>query len=323
MGLHFILWLVFASTLVSCTLSPGASPVLTATPVPTLSGRGIVEVEPPGEPFYNINLWSPDSRALVITYSRTYMGKFSEPSLYQIQLLDVHDRSLTLLEESSQNTLWPHAWLPGNKLAYHTDAAPPGIWSLEIETKTKTFLLNSNQAIWSSDGEKVAYPLPAESAGDKLALVVHSDPEGAEATYPLDGQNLVLQQWSPDAKQILFFLRPRFAPAPGISIFELPSGTSHLIGEAGYYSGANWSPDGKYIVYAYHNELGDQFQPELFLTNAQGTCSSNLIDGHGLGISQPLWSPDGKWIAFGWNGGIYLLDVEEFWSTDPGEGLSC
>lgn len=306
---------VLIVTVLACGQLPQKPAVVTDTPPVSLTGKGIIEVEPPGEPSFVWLVWSPDSEHLAAAYSRTSMGKFSLPSLYQIQILDINQRTLALLEESTQNVLWPQAWLPSNEVAYYTDRDPKGIWVVQVATKDKWFLIESDQAIWTLDGKKVIYKSSTENLSDNPVYYAIRDDSTRQddLIYPLDIPNTIpfLMQWSQNDKQILFLLKGKLGSGPGMYIIDVDTKTQRQIGIEGFYGSASWSPDGKHIIYTYQKELGSDFRQELYVVNADGTCPTKILDGGDFDIATAFWSPDGKWIAFAWNGGIYLLDTSQ------------
>lgn len=302
---------------------------ITEQPSYSLIRTGIFELEPPGEPSFGWLVWSPDSQFLALAYNRWWMGKFSQPSLFQIQVADIDSRSISLLQESVQYYYYPITWLPNNQIAYYSNKSPEGIWLMQVETKKEEFLMPvGGGAIWTRDGNQIAYePANINTVDFTRTIVVrgHGFQKG-DLTLVLnddEGDELILLSWSPDGKQILFLWRQRVTLVSEMRVIDIESGTQYLISSNGYYSGASWSPDGKYIAYTYQEELGRDFRKELFLMNADGTCPTKMLDGEGFDISGAAWSPDGKWIAFTWNGGIYLLDVQEFIGADLAEFLQC
>ncbi|MFM7129934.1 MAG: S41 family peptidase, partial [bacterium] len=57
----------------------------------------------------------------------------------------------------------------------------------------------------------------------------------------------------------------------------------------------DWSPDGKWIVYAVEDE---DFNADIWVRPVDGSSPPVNISRHPDNESSPVWSPDGKWIAF-------------------------
>jgi Tol biopolymer transport system component len=288
-------------------------------------GRGLYEVEPPGEPQFSNLIWSPNSGQLLVSYSRAYMGEFSEPSLYQMQILDINPRKLSILLESGKNILTPQSWLPNNEIIYY--AGSEGFWGIQMDTKQKHFLLESNQAIWSVDGTKIVYELPSSgSQEESIQFVFYDNKLNEEITsYTLDISNTApfLMQWHPYKNQVLFLLKGLANEDPGMYIFEIDKMDGYLIGTRGFYGNASWSPDGDYIIYSYQDVLGNKHRKDLFLMKSDGSCSTKILSGNDHDINSSTWSPDGKWIAFTRNGGIYILNIQEFVNSNLENILIC
>ncbi len=308
---------VLIVTVLACGQLPQKPAMVTDTPPVSLTGKGIIEVEPPGEPSFGWLVWSPDSQFLAIAYNRWWMGKFSLPNLFQIQILDVGSQTMTLLQESVQNYFYPNAWLPDDRIAYYSDKDPEGIWLTSVETKDESFLMQvAGGPIWTRDGNWIAYEPVYENSpvSEKVIAVREVDSQQDKLTHTLnydENVDLILLDWSPDNKQILFLLRQRLALISEMHVIEVNSGSQYLVGSNGYYGSASWSPDGKYITYAYQEGIGSGFQSDLFIIKYNGTCPTRILDGGDFDIESSVWSPDGKWIAFVWNGGVYLLDTSK------------
>ncbi|MBI3167838.1 MAG: PD40 domain-containing protein [Chloroflexi bacterium] len=287
--------------------------------------RGLYELEPPGEPQFSNLVWSPNSSQLLLSYSRAYMGEFSEPSLYQMQILDINLRELSILLESGENILTPQAWLLNNEIIYYADSK--GFWGIQTDAKQKHFLLESDQAVWSVDGTKIAYEVP--SSGDQEEFSQFGfydkklDKEVTSLTLEIPNTAPFLMQWHPYKNQVLFLLKGLANEDPGMYIFETEKMDGYLIGTGGFYGNASWSPDGNYIIYSYQEALGNNHRKDLFLMKSDGSCSTKILSGNGHDINSSTWSPDGKWIAFTRNGGIYILNVQALGNSNLENILIC
>lgn len=62
----------------------------------------------------------------------------------------------------------------------------------------------------------------------------------------------------------------------------------------GYHGDLSVSPDGAHIAFA-SNRTGTK---EIWVSNSDGTNTTQLTSFNGPAVGSPRWSPDGKWIAF-------------------------
>jgi eukaryotic-like serine/threonine-protein kinase len=141
-----------------------------------------------------------------------------------------------------------------------------------------------------TDGPRL-YSWEIES-GSNFALVQVSVGGGDVANVPVPSSSTNLLNVSPDGSDLLV------ADMPGTSfegpLFSLPilGGPPRRLADTVGYAGT-WSPDGRELVYAKHNEF--------YLANADGTASRKLVSLPGtqrlLDVAESggaEWSPDGK-----------------------------
>lgn len=78
--------------------------------------------------------------------------------------------------------------------------------------------------------------------------------------------------------------------------------------QGGYNTGANWSPDGKWI--AYESRVGGQF--DIWLTDPEGTTNVPLVENPSTDEGAS-WSPDGRKLVFSskrrGRSDLYVIDV--------------
>lgn len=146
---------------------------------------------------------------------------------------------------------------------------------------------------WSQDGKLVAFdawrPRTGETSNDAKIIVVNAD--GTNAKVLGDG---AMPSFSPRHNRIAL---SRYAPNYGVWVMssEGPDKELVLLDEEGW--GAEWSPDGKQIVYA--GTTGNAANLMVF-DLVEGTKTS-LFEGDSPYVSvfwNFCWSPDGKQIVF-------------------------
>ena len=110
-------------------------------------------------------------------------------------------------------------------------------------------------------------------------------PEGVEsATMPA---------WSPDGKRIAFEVRSGSGKREIWLLRPDGSEPHRLVGyESRTYGGLDWTPDGRFVVYA--GLAGDRMQ--LFRIRVDGGTPERLTDDE-ENVLHPRVSPDGRWIA--------------------------
>lgn len=229
----------------------------------------------------------------------------------------------------------------GSRLAYTvTRNDGPGrpyseLWVMTIGTGQSTRLGKADSAVWSPDGQWIAY------AGDQngIARLIVSRPDGSgvkslaalqstNSPLPTTGQRLA---WSPDAKRIAFVNAvpgPETADAAGdpmvitrylykpdydegfthfndnrrLHIFVVDLGTGEirqLTDGAHYEHSIDWSPDGREIAFVSNREPHEDqfFNYDLFALNVSNKAIRRLTATENAEY-QPRWSPDGKTLVY-------------------------
>ena len=134
------------------------------------------------------------------------------------------------------------------------------------------------------------------------ALTIGNFPQRETWLVGVDGNGLRkladagTPRWSADGKRLLICreVASLFSRQHKIYEFEVATGKEKLI-RAGRF--ADWSPDGKRIVFAaegsHTDNAGVHPGSKLWTANADGADATELCDGN-----WPSWSPDGKKIAY-------------------------
>lgn len=106
--------------------------------------------------------------------------------------------------------------------------------------------------------------------------------------------------WAPDGRTIAFIRGPTCSAAGDIYVVGAERGEATGLTNTPFLNeySAEWSPDGKKIVFAglpvYTDRLNES---DLYIMDGDGTNVQTLTSDAG-GEAYPSWSPDGRWIAF-------------------------
>jgi TolB protein len=167
----------------------------------------------------------------------------------------------------------------------------------------------SADAAWSPDGSLIAFDADRGNPAAKQGIyVMNADGGGLRriTTLPRGYENDLAPGFSPDGKRLVF-TRYRgkgcpqpFCPAERAALFIVGlngTGLRQLTSFAIHAGDADWSPDGKRIVFeAYPNgPYGD-----VYLIGTNGRNLRNLTRNPlgKAGSADPVWSPDGTKILF-------------------------
>jgi tricorn protease len=171
----------------------------------------------------------------------------------------------------------------GNSLYFVSDAqGKPEIWKATREAKKPWFLVDSFKLERVTDDGQEKSGLSFSPDGSKMAYV-----RGRGDLYlaDADGKNAkrIIQSWN----------------APGY----------------------DWSPDGKWLVYALYDS---DFNRDIWIKPIDGSREPFNVSRHPYNESSPVWSPDGKLIAFvGERDGKDQTDIHYVWLRAQDEEKSA
>lgn len=108
----------------------------------------------------------------------------------------------------------------------------------------------------------------------------------ANASYP---------SWSPNGTQLVF----KDDPTSALYIANADgSGRRKLVDrEEGHLDGADWSPDGKTLVFTGDDQVNCCPSDAIYVIELDGSIVRRLTT-QVAAYSSPRWSPDGRWVAF-------------------------
>jgi serine/threonine protein kinase len=179
-------------------------------------------------------------------------------------------------------------------------ASGNGIWTLDLERKTKTRITFDEQVIqepaWSSDGKSLIFTALVTSGGGNVEIRSKSaDGSGAEKTL-VEQNNYHSPGWSPDGKYVTYlwgegekmvslWIRPVNGDGKPVAAVRPPSAQSNLISY-------RISPDSHWVAY----QSDESGQPEIYITSfPEGKGKWRVSTNSG---AYPAWSGDGKELFF-------------------------
>jgi eukaryotic-like serine/threonine-protein kinase len=197
---------------------------------------------------------------------------------------------------------------PDNKkLAF---ASELGIWTLDLERKTKTRITFDQQVVqepaWSPDGKTIAFSELVTSGGGNVEIRSKAaDGSGSEKTLFAEQNNYHFPGWTPDGryltylwgdgeKMVSLWMRPAAGDGKPVAVVQPPSPQSNLFAY-------RISPDGHWVAYV--SDESGQF--EVYITSfPEGKGKWKVSSGGG---SYPAWTESGKEL-------LYVSLAEDFFA---------
>jgi Tol biopolymer transport system component len=227
-----------------------------------------------------------------------------------------HARQLTDLQASSGWSVWSP---DGSRIAFDSDRADPDLNDEIVVNDVFTMKPNgrdvvrltdstgfSGDAAYSPDGRKIAFEADLGEYPALQGIYVMDAKDGRHkrriTAIPGDGYFDNGARFSPDGRWLVFtrfFTPPGEAERSDLYVVRLDGTGLRRITRHGMHPGdADWSPDGKMIVFEADliNGRGDSW-----LVRPDGTGLRNLTfrpaePGHWDGFSDPVFSPDGRFV---------------------------
>ncbi len=201
-------------------------------------------------------------------------------------------------------TLFAILTLGGCRSAGHTPAATP-----EPTARPARITPTSSPA---ATAEPTPLPTPSPvllfGAGSAETIIA-AWPAGQTKQFVAPGSPLYGQPLSPDGRQMVIDAKPDVKePYPEVAVLNLIDGSVeplHLLSKP--YT-VHWSPDGRYLLYVYGQESGDQLVLYDFASGDNTPIAAMSVISFAVG-----WSADGGQIAFMADDDgrydLYVLDV--------------
>lgn len=243
--------------------------------------------------------WSPDDRQ--IAYQSNGAGN------WDILVMDADGSDVRPVVRDPAADITP-AWSPdGKRIAFVSErfgqrdvftCAPDGSAVARLTDDPA----NDIHPAWSSDGARIMFSSArGNSSPDDFDIWV-MNADGSEPRRLTSGPEIdTYASWSPDGKQIV---TRRVIDGTNNEVFVLDADGSHprnLTRDPAAYDGwPQWSPDGRWLVFA--SGPGSTSPMRIELMRPDGSERHRVTDmGWGLPYvydTQPTWSHDGRRLAF-------------------------
>jgi TolB protein len=231
--------------------------------------------------------WSPDGDYVVFVYAVHGSG--------DLFVMDSSGSRPLRLTDHRAGDAHP-AWSPdGRSIAFVSDR--DGDWEVYLLDLYQQDLrqLTTNQAwdgfpAWSPDSRSLVFVSDRTGNYDLFMVYVDGQQEVQLTTNPYTDTH---PAWSPEGNQIAYTLGVPVGDTVGTVIAILdprdPAQSRQLTSggpDQGRHRFPDWSPDGRWIVYAAEQEGGTEF----YLVPARGGSPVKLLDIPGTGDITPSWT---------------------------------
>ena len=150
---------------------------------------------------------------------------------------------------------------------------------------------------WSPDGKQIVFVLKPTTSGNEGLYVVNADGSNVRRLAHYEYVYVNRPVWSPDGGKIAFSSGVQFPDGEwesNIYVIDADgSNVQRLTQHAGSNIQADWSPDGKQLVF----DSTRNGSWEIFVMDADGSNVQRLTHNDKVD-ARPVWSPDGQRIAF-------------------------
>lgn len=241
---------------------------------------------------------SPDGKLLA--YERVALDESGGTSNIQVWLLSLVDGSQAPVGPENHSTKNP-SWSSTGRLALYDDTrqefiiydlvtresftfpnetGEPGTWQPDGSgyLASEIFLINPGSSQQTASSHLMRYEIPE---GRVIDLTLSNDIEDASPAYSPDGSTIVFARKYIDSQRW----------TPGRQLWLMDAGGSNtrpLTDEPNYnHYDATWSPDGKQLAYMRFDQTILNKPTELWLVNADGSHSIQLV----IGGYNPRWIP--------------------------------
>ncbi|MFC2166342.1 tetratricopeptide repeat protein [Acidobacteriota bacterium] len=155
-------------------------------------------------------------------------------------------------------------------------------------------------SVWSSDGKQLAYSWTKDSIGMIELYIVNLDGSGSRLLLQKEYQKnwITPLDWSPDGMNVLVLLAE--GRHDQLALISVKDSSIHILNAFEAVDivprRAEFSPDGRFIVFGYSQNKTDKEQ-NISIITSDGKQETHLVN-HPADDLLMGWSPDGKWILF-------------------------
>ena len=194
----------------------------------------------------------------------------------------------------------------GRRAAFNVHGPTDEIAIVEFERGLMTMLTtntNGSQApVWSPDGQRIAYRGTRKGFRNVWMKSVGGTSEEQQLTHG-DGVHTPLS-WSPDGKNLLYYDATFTSSGWDLWVVSVIDGKAQpLFTAAQRQSGAQWSPDGRWIAFV-SDESG---RSEVYVVPFPVTGQRWQISTEGG--DEPVWSHDGRELFYRGGRTVWAVDV--------------
>ncbi|HLB46162.1 MAG TPA: hypothetical protein VJL59_03960 [Anaerolineales bacterium] len=299
------------SVLHAMTSSDSGAPILLDIPVPPpfslIASNSRANVRP-----WAWGSLSPDGTELALV-----LADNEAPT--NIYILNLANRGLRRLAQFGVEPVWSP---DGTRIAYR-NTQTFGLWVAEVLTgETKEILPTDQTSLdngvnfitWSPDSRRIAFVKPFELETGAIWITDVAG-EGNPVQLVPEESRAGSINWSPAGSQILFIsdTGEHVTPERPLSLWVVDVGTGERrqLTQNITLSGADWSPDGQWIIFTGVNLLeGGSLPYDLWLITKDGNGLRRLTKDE-VGDHEPFWTSDPGRVIFRKIGmGIWELNLD-------------
>jgi len=243
--------------------------------------------------------WSPDGRRLALLSLPPEEGVHSKNGKLVIMTADGAEEQTIAAAGGTERYASILDWSPdGAKIAWESahrsDGVLAGINVTDVETgESKELAPGQPGAMpaWSPDGSLIAFvSYKDEEEVNPDIYIMDADGSNVRRFAHRDGDDIG-PRWSPDGRQIVWWVRDKEGPPPHLFIAEVEDGKAKELGTG---SRATWSPDGHHIAFM---DQVDEDNVEIFVLDVDSGEQVNVTNDPARDM-WVVWSPDGGSLAF-------------------------